>query len=102
MPPMSRLDVHQHLIVDGVRQTGSSVRVEVADRDGNRHWISFRFSDVAPASQHAARLSGEALFPAQLDDVQRVRKTKNSRARKIVQELKESLDRFTDLCGIEQ
>lgn len=44
----------------------------------------------------------DALKKAQLDDVQRVRKAKNSRARKIVQELKESLDRFTDLCGIEQ
>jgi hypothetical protein len=56
MPPKSRLDVHQHLTVDGVRQTGSSVRVEVADRDGNRHWISFRFSDVEPAAVHAERL----------------------------------------------
>ena len=48
MPSKSRLDVHQHLTVDGVRQTGSSVRVEVADKDGNRHWISFRFTDVEP------------------------------------------------------
>ena len=44
----------------------------------------------------------DALRKAQLDDVQRVRQAKNSRARKIVQELKESLDRFTDLCGIEE
>lgn len=43
----------------------------------------------------------EALKKAQLDDVQRVRKAKNSRARKIVQEFKDSLDRFIDLCGIE-
>jgi hypothetical protein len=57
MPPQTRLDVHQHLVVDGVRQTGPSVRVEVADRDGNRHWIAFRFSDVAPAARHAARLN---------------------------------------------
>lgn len=56
MPPRSRLDVHQHLTVDGVRQDGPCVRVEVADRDGARHWISFRFSDIAPAEQHAARL----------------------------------------------
>lgn len=44
----------------------------------------------------------EALKKAQLDDVQRVRKTKNSRARKIVQDLADSLTRFIDLCGIEQ
>lgn len=44
----------------------------------------------------------EALKKAQLDDVQRVRKTKNSRARKIVQELTDSLTRFVELCGIER
>jgi hypothetical protein len=44
----------------------------------------------------------EALKKAQLDDVQRVRKTENSRARKIVQELADSLTRFIELCGIER
>jgi hypothetical protein len=44
----------------------------------------------------------EALKKAQLDDVQRVRESGNSRARKIVQELSDSLAHFTDLCGIER
>ena len=44
----------------------------------------------------------DALKKAQLDDVQRVRKAKNSRARKIVQELSDSLTHFTELCGIER
>ena len=44
----------------------------------------------------------DALKKAQLDDVQRVRKAKNSRARKILQELDDSLARFIDLCGIER
>ncbi len=44
----------------------------------------------------------EALNKAQLDDVQRVRRTRNSRARKIVQELAESLKHFIELCGIER
>jgi hypothetical protein len=43
----------------------------------------------------------DALKKAQLDDVQRVRKARNSRARKIVIELSDSLKRFTELCGIE-
>ena len=44
----------------------------------------------------------EALKKAQLDEVQRVRKSRNSRARKIVQELSDSLTHFTELCGIER
>jgi len=43
----------------------------------------------------------EALKKAQLDDVQRVRKSRNSRARKILQDLSDSLRHFTELCGIE-
>jgi hypothetical protein len=43
----------------------------------------------------------EALKKAQLDDVQRVRKSRNSRARKIVQDLSDSLRHFAELCGIE-
>jgi len=44
----------------------------------------------------------EALRKAQLDDIQRVRKPGSSRARKIVEELSESLMRFRELCGIEK
>jgi hypothetical protein len=44
----------------------------------------------------------EALKKAQLDEVQRVRESRNSRARKIVQELSDSLTHFTELCGIER
>ena len=43
----------------------------------------------------------EALKKAQLDDVQRVRKSRNSKARRIVTELSESLKHFVELCGIE-
>lgn len=43
-----------------------------------------------------------ALKKAQLDEVERVRKSRNSRARKIVQELSDSLTHFTELCGIER
>jgi hypothetical protein len=41
----------------------------------------------------------EALRKAQLDDVQRVRKSSHSRARRIVQDLRESLGHFIELCG---
>jgi len=44
----------------------------------------------------------EALENSRLDDIQRVRKDKTGGARTIVRNLKESLDRFVDLCdGIE-
>ena len=39
-----------------------------------------------------------ALDAARLDDIQRVRKDKVGSAKKIVRDLKESLDRFVDLC----
>ena len=42
----------------------------------------------------------EALKKAQLDDIQRVRKSRHSKARRIVQDLKESLDHFIELCGL--
>jgi hypothetical protein len=40
----------------------------------------------------------EALNSARLDDIQRVRKDSSGGAKKIVRALKESLDRFVDLC----
>jgi ParB-like chromosome segregation protein Spo0J len=40
----------------------------------------------------------EALDDSRLDDIQRVRKDKTGGARTIVRNLKESLDRFVDLC----
>lgn len=43
----------------------------------------------------------EGLKKAQLDDVHRVRKSRNSKARKIVTELSESLKHFVELCGME-
>lgn len=44
----------------------------------------------------------EALDNSRVDDILRVRKDKNGNARTIVRNLKESLDRFVDLCdGIE-
>lgn len=42
----------------------------------------------------------EALRKAQLDDVQRVRKSNTSKARRIVSDLSESLEHFVELCGI--
>lgn len=44
----------------------------------------------------------EALRKAQLDDIQRVRKSGASKARKIVTELNDSLTHFIELCGIEK
>jgi hypothetical protein len=44
----------------------------------------------------------EALRKAQLDDIQRVRKAGNSRARKIVSELADSLSHFRELCGVDK
>jgi len=43
----------------------------------------------------------DALKKAQLDDIQRVRKSGSSKARNIVEELSESLMRFRELCGME-
>lgn len=43
----------------------------------------------------------EALRKAQLDDIQRVRKSGSSRARKIVSELSDSLNHFRELCGVD-
>ncbi|MCU1323840.1 MAG: hypothetical protein JWM43_3489 [Acidobacteriaceae bacterium] len=43
----------------------------------------------------------EALLKAQMDDVQRVRKAKGPKAKRIVLELQESLEHFVELCGIE-
>jgi hypothetical protein len=43
----------------------------------------------------------EFLRKAQLDDIQRVRKGSNSRARRIVEELDDSLRRFRELCDID-
>ena len=43
----------------------------------------------------------EALRKAQLDDVQRVRKAKGLKAKRIVEELQESLEHFVELCGIQ-
>lgn len=42
----------------------------------------------------------EALRKAQLDDVQRVRKAKGTKARRIVDDLEDSLHHFIELCGI--
>ena len=42
----------------------------------------------------------EALRKAQLEDVQRVRTSKSSRAKKIISDLSDSLEHFVDLCGI--
>jgi hypothetical protein len=44
----------------------------------------------------------EALLKAQMDDVQRVRKAKGPKAKRIVLELQESLEHFVELCGIEK
>jgi hypothetical protein len=44
----------------------------------------------------------EALKKAQLDDIQRVRKASNSRARRIVDELNDSLQHFLELCDIDR
>jgi hypothetical protein len=41
----------------------------------------------------------EALRKAQMDDLQRVRRSSNSKARRIVNELNESLMHFIELCG---
>lgn len=43
----------------------------------------------------------EALKKAQLDDIQRVRKGGNSKARRIVEDLNKSLSHFVELCGLE-
>lgn len=43
----------------------------------------------------------DALRKAQLDDIQRVRKSGNSKARKIVTELSDSLTHFLELCGVD-
>jgi hypothetical protein len=42
----------------------------------------------------------DALKKAQLDDIQRVRKASNSRARRIVEDLDDSLRHFIELCDI--
>jgi hypothetical protein len=42
----------------------------------------------------------EALRKAQLDDIQRVRKSGNSKAKRIVDDLSDSLMHFLELCGI--
>ena len=42
----------------------------------------------------------EALRKAQLEDIQRVRKSGSSKARKIVSELEDSLTHFIELCGM--
>ena len=39
-----------------------------------------------------------ALQDARLDDIQRVRKDESGAAKSIVRDLKQSLDRFVDLC----
>jgi hypothetical protein len=44
----------------------------------------------------------DALKKAQLDDIQRVRKSGNSKARKIVNELNDSLMHFLELCGADK
>lgn len=44
----------------------------------------------------------ESLKKAQLDDIQRVRKRSNSRARRIVEELDDSLRHFLELCDIDR
>src|SRR5579871_541702 len=44
----------------------------------------------------------EALKRSQLDDIQRVRKPGSSKARKIVDDLSDSLSRFAELCRIER
>jgi hypothetical protein len=44
----------------------------------------------------------EALRKAQLDDIQRVRRPGSAKARKIVNELSDSLAHFVELCGIDR
>lgn len=44
----------------------------------------------------------EALRKAQLDDIQRVRKSGHSKARKIVNDLNDSLTHFLELCGVDK
>jgi hypothetical protein len=44
----------------------------------------------------------EALKKAQLDDIQRVRKGESSKARRIVEELNQSLGHFVELCGLQR
>ena len=43
----------------------------------------------------------EALRKAQLEDIQRVRQSRSTKAKKIVHELSESLRHFVELCSIE-
>jgi hypothetical protein len=43
----------------------------------------------------------EALRKAQLEDIQRVRTSRSTKAKKIVNELSDSLRHFVELCGIE-
>lgn len=44
----------------------------------------------------------EALRKAQLDDIQRVRQSRDSKARRIVKEMKDSLTHFLELCDIDR
>ena len=44
----------------------------------------------------------EALKKAQLDDIQRVRKSRHSKAAQIVQDLRESLKHFIELCELDK
>jgi hypothetical protein len=44
----------------------------------------------------------DALKKARLDDIQSVRKARNSKARRIVLDLNRSLSNFIELCGLEQ
>jgi hypothetical protein len=41
MGRVHRLDVHQHLVISGVRRQRNRLHVRLRDRSGSRHWIRF-------------------------------------------------------------
>jgi len=56
----------------------------------------------SPRSYSDACGNEDALKKAQMDDIQRVRKAGNSKGRKIVTELNDSLMHFLELCGVDK
>lgn len=85
-------------LVDFVKNKDALAALRAQGADAARQVLNLAQPELTSPLFKLMRDMTEALDGARLDDIQRVRKDKVGSAKRIVRDLKDSLDRFVDLC----
>jgi chemotaxis protein histidine kinase CheA len=85
-------------LVDFVKNKNALAALRTQGAEAARRVLNLAQPELTSPLFKLMRDMTEALDGARLDDIQRVRKDQVGSAKRIVRDLKESLDRFVDLC----